>query len=330
MAQRIVFMGTPEFAVPSLDRLARDGHHLLVVTQPARPQGRGLTSQPSPVRCAAEALGLPVLERGTLREAGAIAPLADFSPDFLVVVAFGLILRPEVLALPGQMPVNVHPSLLPRHRGVAPIPWTILCGDRETAATTMRMDQGIDTGDILLTERTPVGPDEDAPALSARLAVLGADLLARTIEAAARGGLAPAPQPATGATYAPKLRKEHGHLDWEAPAALLARQVRAMAGWPGARAAWDGTPIEVLSAEPIAGDPGARPGTVVAIDAGGIQVETGAGTLRLRTIRPAGKGSMAADAFARGRRIQPGAKFTSLPGHEILGEALAAWGHDGH
>src|SRR5687768_3226338 len=126
MAQRIVFMGTPEFAVPSLERLKRDGHELLVVTQPARPRGRGLASQPSPVRLAAEALELPVLERGSLREASAIAPLADFAPDFLAVVAFGLILRPAVLDLPRAMPVNVHPSLLPRHRGVAPIPWTIL------------------------------------------------------------------------------------------------------------------------------------------------------------------------------------------------------------
>jgi methionyl-tRNA formyltransferase len=335
MAQRIVFMGTPEFAVPALDRLAKDGHSLLVVTQPARPAGRGLTAQPSPVRRAAEALGLPVLERGTLKEASAIAPLADFAPDFLVVVAFGLILRPEVLALPGRMPVNLHPSLLPRHRGVAPIRWTILCGDRETAVTTIRMDLGIDTGDILLVERTLVGPEEDAATLGARLARLGAELVARTVNAAARGALVPAPQPAAGATYAPKLRKEHGHLDWGAPAVVLARQVRAMAGWPGARAEWEGTPIEVLAAEPIANRARERgdesPGTVLGIAPAGIEVATGAGALRLVELRPAGKRAMPAAAFARGRRIHPGARFTSLPGHELLGEALAgAWKTDGN
>ena len=316
MALRIVFMGTPGFAVPALERLAQAGHELLVVTQPARPRGRGLHPAPSPVAARAIELGAPVLERATLRDEEATAPFRDFHPDFLVVVAFGLILRRRVLDLPRFMPVNLHPSLLPRHRGVAPIPWTILAGDRETGVATIRMDEGIDTGDLLRVERMAVGQREDHVALAARLAARGADLVVETVEAAAAGTLAPRPQGEHGATYAPRFRKEHGHLDWSRPAAWIDRQIRAVLGWPGARAVLAGEPIEILAAEPVIGHDAGRnaPGAILAVEEAGLTVATGEGSLLVRVVKPAGKRAMSAAAFARGRRLAPGARWESLPG----------------
>jgi methionyl-tRNA formyltransferase len=321
MAQRIVFMGTPDFAVPTLERLAADRHDLLVVTQPPRPAGRGLSTHPTAVRAAAERLGLEVIERGSLRAAEAAAPMGAFAPDFLVVACFGLILPPSVLALPRHMPVNLHPSLLPRHRGAAPVQWTLWCGDSETGVTAMRMDAGIDTGDILLQERTPVGGDENAIALAERLSHLGADLIARTIAGVAAGEVTPSPQGEDGVTHAPRLTKEHGHLDWGRSAVFLDRQVRAVAGWPGARAALGDEVIEILRAEvpgevdPTSSAPGGGgPGTIVQLDERGMDVMTGEGRLRLLAVKPAGKGAMAPAAWARGRRFGMELRWRSLPG----------------
>ncbi len=323
MALRIIFMGTPEFAVPSLERLAGAGHELLVVTQPGRPAGRGLRVEPSPVARVAAGLGLTLLERGTLRGDEAVAPLVAFRPDLLVVVAFGLILRRRVLGLPRLLPVNLHPSLLPRHRGVAPIPWTILAGDRETGVATIRMDEGIDTGDLLDVERTPVGGGENAVELAARLAVLGAEVLVTTVAGAGAQTLDPRPQGETGATVAPRLTKEHGLIDWCQPAAWLERLVRAVAGWPGARATCGEEVIEIVAAEPVAGDVGeARPGTILVLDERGMEVATAAGRLRIRTVKPAGKREMSAAAFARGRRVEVGRVLGSLPGAEAAAADL--------
>jgi len=317
---RIVFMGTPAFAVPTLERLAKDGHELLVVTQPPRPAGRGLRPQPSAVRIAAAALGLEVSERETLRGAEAIAGLVSFKPDLLVVACFGLILGRTVLELPRLMPINLHPSLLPRHRGAAPIQWTLLAGDLETGVTTMRMDKGIDTGDILLVERTAVGPRENAIELAERLSRLGAEVMARTVEAAAAGTLAPRPQGEVGATYAPRLTKEDGHLDWRRPAVALERQVRAVAGWPGARAQLGSEVVEIMRAEVVetavtrAAEDRPAPGIVATIDERGMEVGTGEGWLRLLELKPAGKGVMSPAAWARGRRVPVGVRWEMLPG----------------
>jgi methionyl-tRNA formyltransferase len=320
MALHIVFMGTPDFAVPTLERLAADGHSLLAVTQPARPAGRGLRPRPSPVASAAERLGIQVLERATLKGDEAAAPIRQYAPDLLVVVAFGLILRRRLLDLPRLLPVNLHPSLLPRHRGVAPIPWTILAGDSETAVSTIRMDQGIDTGDLLLVERTPVEPRDNAVTLATRLARMGADLVSRTVQAAADGELEPRPQGDAGVTYAPRLAKEHGYLDWRRPATVLDRQIRAMAGWPGALASFGRDVVEIVNAE-VVGEAGAEsvaagtgPGTIMAINDRGMEVATGAGSLRLLELKPAGKRVMAPAAFARGRGIGVSGIWGSLPG----------------
>lgn len=321
MALRIVFMGTPEFAVPTLERLARAGHELRVVTQPPRPAGRGLKPRPSAIHEAATALGIEVLERGSLRGPEAVAPLAAFRPELLVVACFGLILPRTVLDLPSIMPVNLHPSLLPRHRGAAPVQWTLLWGDKETGVTTMRMDEGIDTGDILLVERTELGLHENAIELADRLSELGAEVMARTVESAAAGVLTPRPQGEAGATYAPRLTKEHGHLDWRRPAVLLDRQVRAVAGWPGARAQVASEVIEIVRAEVAeageanVGPPRSpvEPGTIVTLGEHGMEVATGEGWLRLLELKPAGKAAMKPAAWARGRRVGVGGRWEMLP-----------------
>lgn len=322
---RIAYFGTPEFAIPTLERLSGAGHRLLVVTQPSRPQGRGLHPMASPVGRRAAELGWPVLERDTLRGEGAGSPLIEFAPEIVVVVAFGLILRRPLLELAPLGAVNLHPSRLPRHRGVAPIPWTILTGDRTTAVTTMRMDEGIDTGDVLQMMPVDVLPEENAIELGGRLAILGADLVQDTVTGLAQGKLASHPQPAAGATYAPRLEKVHGHLDWTRPADFLARQVRAMAGWPGARAQLGPEVLAIHGARDIPGAAdGASPGVVTALDREGIQVATGAGGLLLTAVQAAGKRPLSALDYARGRRLEPGARFTSLEGAGTLYETLAA------
>lgn len=308
-------MGTPPFAVPSLERLSDAGHALLVVTQPARPAGRGLEPRPSAVRVAAEARGLSVLERASLRDAGSREPLAAFRPDLVVVVAFGLILRRSILALPDLMPINLHPSRLPELRGVAPIPWTVWSGAGETAVTTIRMDSGVDTGDLLLQEPVPVGARVTAGELTAQLATRGADLLVRTVRGVSQGAVTPRPQPAAGATYAPRLVKAHGHLDWSRPAVELDRQVRATTPWPRARARLGEHPVTVVEARP-ATDGGAEtgpPGSIVECAPERLVVATGAGALELVTVQPAGKPVMSGAAFARGRRLGAGDRFESLP-----------------
>jgi len=322
---RIAYFGTPEFAVPTLERLTAAGHRLLVVTQPARPQGRGLHPTPSPVGRRAVELGWPVLERASLRGEGTAGPIVEFAPEVVVVVAFGLILRRPLLALAPLGAVNVHPSRLPRHRGVAPIPWTILTGDRVTAVTTMRMDEGIDTGDVLQMTPVEVLPEENALELTARLAELGADLARDTVAGLARGELTPRPQPEAGATYAPRLEKVHGHLDWTRSADFLARQVRAMAGWPMARTQLDQEVVAIHGARACAAaETGETPGVVTGVGEEGIQVATGGGRLLLTAVQAAGKRPLSALDYARGRRLAPGARFTSLPGADALYETLAA------
>ncbi|MGH2522067.1 MAG: methionyl-tRNA formyltransferase [Anaerolineales bacterium] len=293
-------MGTPAFAVPSLRALVQAHTVVGVVTQPDRPAGRGQQVAESPVKQFARQAGLPVIQPQKLREPEAMAQLTARAPDLIVVAAFGQILKPEVLNLPPHGCLNVHASLLPRHRGAAPIAAAILASDAETGVTIMKMDVGLDTGPTLASRAELIRPDDTALTLSERLSELGAALLVEVLPAYLAGSLIPQPQNDSLATYAPQLKKEDGHLDFTRPAAELARRVRAFTPWPGAFALWEGQPVKILRAAAVDGLTG-QPGTVVQQE-GGVAVACGEGGLALLEVHPPGKRPMPAADFARGAR----------------------------
>lgn len=297
---RTVFMGTPEFAVPSLQALLADPTYQVVgvVTQPDREAGRGRERRASPVKQVALTAGLPVLQPERLREPAAFAELAALAPELIVVAAYGQILRPEVLNLPRFGCINVHASLLPRWRGAAPVAAAILAGDTVTGVTIMLMDPGMDTGPILAQQAEPIHPDDTAGTLGARLARLGADLLVRTLPDYLAGRIQPRPQPAEGVTICRPLSKEQGRMDWTLPATTLARMVRAYDPWPGAYTTWEGQILKILAAAPAPGE--APPGHVLAWGKGAA-VGTGEGLLVLQVVQPAGGRRMPIEAFRHGR-----------------------------
>lgn len=303
---RLVFAGTPEFARIAFDALRAAGHDIpLVMTQPDRPAGRGLKLTPSPVKQAALDAGIEVAQPRSLRLDGrypeeaaeARALLERIAPDVMVVAAYGLILPQWVLDLPRLGCLNIHASLLPRWRGAAPIQAAILAGDATTGITIMQMDAGLDTGPLLLHAAVPITAATTAAALHDMLAELGAGLILRVLDAPP----SPVPQPAAGATYALKLMRADGRLDWTQDALALARRVRALNPWPGTFCLADGAVLKILaaSAEPGAGEPG------TVLDAA-LLVATGAGALRLLVVQAPGRAPLAAEAFLRGRRIPPG------------------------
>lgn len=299
---RIAFAGTPEFALAALEALAGTAHCVCGVwTQPDRPAGRGRGLTASPVKRRALELGLPVHQPASLKQATAQQHIKDAAPDVMVVVAYGLILPPAVLALPRLGCLNIHASLLPRWRGAAPIQRAILAGDRETGVSIMQMDAGLDTGDVLLERATPIGADENAGALHDRLAKLGAHAL---LEVLARlPDLKRVPQKSTGATYAGKLTKEEARLDWSRSAVELGRAVRAYNPWPVAHTLCQGKPLRVWRVAVGGSATGAVPGTVLEAGRHGIDVATGDGVLRLLEVQPAGGKVIAAADFANGRRL---------------------------
>jgi methionyl-tRNA formyltransferase len=299
---RVVFMGTPEFAVPSLEALDEVHQVVGVVTQPDRPAGRGRQVLSPPVKEAALARNLEILQPRTLRAAGVVEQLADWQPEVIVVAAFGQILRPEVLSLPSHGCLNVHASLLPRYRGAAPIPAAILAGEQKTGVTVMLMDEGLDTGPILAQAELPIGSGDTSATLTARLSVLGASLLIETLPAWLAGEIRPRPQDESQATWCRTLRKEDGRLDWAQSATYLDRQVRASDPWPGAYTTWHGRRLKVLRTQPWPdwSGPG-QVGQAVALGEG-IGVVTGQGALELVEVQLAGKKPMSAGAFLRGQR----------------------------
>lgn len=299
---RVVFMGTPEFAVPTLAALAGQYDVVGVVTQPDRPAGRGRKLAASPVKEAALARGLPLLQPRMLHTSEAFEQLAAWHPEMIVVAAFGQLLRPEVLDLPPHGCLNIHGSLLPRYRGAAPIPAAILAGDEVTGVTIMRMDEGLDTGPILSQAELPIALDDTTGLLTSRLADLGAGLLLETLPRWLSGQIAPQIQDETLATYCRALTKDDGQMDWRRSASYLDRQIRANDPWPGAYTWWQGQRLKVLRARPRPGwRGGGQPGKVVKTEAG-ICVVTGEGLLELVDVQPAGKHPMPALAFARGQR----------------------------
>jgi len=307
-------MGSPRFALPTLEALLEAGHEpALVVTLPDREAGRGQHPTPSAVARAARERGLPLYQTGTLKTAASREPLEAARPDVIVVASFGLLLPAAVLDLPPHGCLNVHPSLLPRHRGASPIPAALLAGDGETGVTIMLMDPGLDSGPILAQRALPIAPDDDALSLEASLAALGARLLVDNLPGWVSGAIIPRPQEAALVTYAPKIRREDAWLDWTLPAELLLRRVRAYRAWPTAYTTLGGALLKVLRARvaPLTGAP-AEPGRVgfpfrSGRRSGPPAVQTAAGLLVLEEVQPAGRSPMSGEEFARGQRALDGA-----------------------
>jgi methionyl-tRNA formyltransferase len=300
---RIIFMGTPDFAVPSLQALidSPDFEVVGVVSQPDRPAGRGRELSAPPVRRAAEQAGIPVFQPEKLRTPEAVEHLDAWQPDVIVVVAFGQILKPNVLDLAPYGSINVHASLLPRWRGAAPIQYAIRAGDTETGITIMRMDPGLDTGPMIAQRSIPIAPDDTGATLHDKLGALGAEMLPDVLRRYLSGELQPVPQPDEGITHAPTLKKSEGQIDWAQPAVITDRQVRAFTPWPGTFTWLDGEPIKIVAGRPLAEDPAYPiPGTLVKWQ-GGLAVQTGSGLYLLDSIQPAGKKPMTGQAFLAGR-----------------------------
>jgi len=302
---RIVFMGTPDFAVPTLERLAASRHQVAaVLTNPDRPAGRGRQSQPPPVKTAALDLGLQVLQAADLDDPALAPQLAAYRPDLFVVVAFS-ILPPTLLALPPGGSVNLHPSLLPTYRGAAPIIWAVINGESETGLTTFHLNERIDAGDILLQRHVAIGATETAGELDARLRQQGAELIVETVDGLDAGTLTPQPQPLRAASRAPKLSKEDGHIDWTRSSCDLFNLVRGTNPVPGAFTSWNGKSLKVHRAQILENNQQAPPGTVLSADTDhGLTIATGDDALLLTEVQPAGKSKMEATAFVRGYPIE--------------------------
>jgi methionyl-tRNA formyltransferase len=304
----LVFMGTPDFAATILGALIEAGHDVLAAyTQPPRPAGRGHRVQPSPVQLLAERHGLAVRCPARLRDREAQAAFAGFGAEAAVVAAYGLILPGAMLSAPRLGCLNVHASLLPRWRGAAPVPRALLAGDTETGITIMQMEEGLDTGPILMQQRVPIAAAATAASLTAELAQVGGRLTVTALAALAGGRLTPLPQPQEGVTYAAKIAREEGRLDWRRPASELERRVRALDPWPGAFFDGRGEAIRVLAAVALPDRSAEPPGTVLDDR---LSIACGSGVLGLLRLQRPGRGALAAPEFLRGYPIPPG---TILP-----------------
>jgi methionyl-tRNA formyltransferase len=308
-----VFMGTPDFAVPSLQAMVEEGYHVVgVVTQPDRPKGRKRELTPPPVKVAAQELGLPVLQPEKLREPAALDEVLALRPDLIVTAAYGQILPERLLNAPQHGCINVHASLLPRYRGGAPIHWALINGEREMGVTIMYMVKALDAGDMIAKRAIPVAPDDHVGTMHEKLSRLGADLLKETLPALLRGEIEAEPQVESEATFAPNIKREDERIDWSRPAEALACQVRGLCPWPVAFTTWKGKPLKIWWAIHTDEPSDALPGTVTQVDEQGIVVATGSGSLILKEVQPAGKKRMPVSEFVRGRPMEIG---------ERLGEA---------
>lgn len=312
---KVVFMGTPDFAVPTLHMLIDCQYTLqAVVTQPDRPKGRGRTLMAPPVKALAEKHGIPVLQPEKVREKAFIDTLKELAPDVMVVVAYGQILPESILNIPTLGCINIHGSLLPKYRGAAPIHWAIMRGETETGITTMFMDKGMDTGDILLKRTVPIAAADTTGTLHDTLSQVGAELLIETLKQLEQGTLERIPQHDELATYAPMLKKEDGAIDWSEAAESIDRKVRGLFPWPGAYTYFQGKMVKLLEVAREETPPGlkdrAQPGEVLSLDsASGPLIACGEGCLRILKIQPQNKKAMTCSDFCRGYHLTSGARL---------------------
>jgi methionyl-tRNA formyltransferase len=302
---RIIFMGTPEFACPTLQKLIdRNEEVVAVITQPDRPKGRGQQTLPPPVKVLAEQHGIPVLQPLKVRAPEVVEDIRRLAPDLIVVVAFGQILPKSLLDIPPLGCINVHASLLPRWRGAAPLNWCIINGDTETGVTTMMMDVGLDTGDMLLKKSTPIDPEEDTQSLHDRLSVIGAEALAETLDLLREGKLVREKQDDALTCYASMLKKEDGLIDWSKEPRAIKNLVRGMTPWPGAYSFLDGKMLKIYRVRTANGE--GAPGTVIAAGRQGLEVACAGGSIVIDELQLEGKKRLSSSDFLAGYRIAPG------------------------
>ena len=308
---RIVFFGTPSFALPSLQALVLGPDEVVaVVTQPDRERGRGRKVVPSPVKELALQKGVFLLQPEKVEEEPFQEAVKDLKTDLFIVVAYGQILPKSLLVIPKHGAVNVHGSLLPKYRGAAPIAWAVLNGEKKTGVTTMTMDEGMDTGDLLLQAEVPIGEEETTETLHDRLASLGAQMLMETLKKMKTGEIRPIPQDHSKATYAPMVKKEDGRIDWVREAEVIDRQVRAFHPWPGAHTRWQGRLLKIYRGEARKGKTTGKAGTVLWVGVDFIEVETGRDSYLIKEVQPEGKRRMSVQDFLAGHPVSVGTVFS--------------------
>ncbi len=307
---KLVFCGTPQFAVPARERLVASGFDVqLVVTQPDRPQGRGMELTAPPVKQAAQKLGLPVIQPDKIKRNEEFqAQLTQLAPEAIIVVGYGRIIPPWMLALPPRGNINVHASLLPKYRGAAPIQWAIAQGESITGVTTMLLNEGLDTGDILMQREMPILPQDTSLTLAPRLAELGADLLVETLRGLKSGTVRPIPQDHSHATLAPILKKEDGEIDFTRTAAEICNRLRGFQPWPGAYTHFRGKNLKIIGAHPAKGGPSLSPGEM-SLAGERLLAGSGGGALELLQVQPEGKKVISAREFVSGYRPSPGERL---------------------
>jgi methionyl-tRNA formyltransferase len=307
----IIFMGTPNFAVPSLDLLCQEDYEVaLVVTQPDRPKGRGRKLVPPPVKAKALALNLVISQPSTLKSNKFADRIKSLQPDFLVVIAYGHILSERILQLPKFGAINIHASLLPKYRGPAPIQWAVINAEPYTGVTTMFMDKGMDTGNILLTKKEPILPEDTSATLHDRMAKAGAELLIKTLKDLAAHKINSIPQDHSQATYAPLLKKQDGHINWQKPAEKLEPFIRGMTPWPGAFTFHNEKRLKIIKATPISESVSEAPGTILKTFPDELRVATGKGALSILEIQGTSGKRLGIAEFLRGYRLPPGTILT--------------------
>ena len=300
----IVFMGTPEFALPTLEKIYNSSHSILsVITQPDRPKGRGQKQVDSPIKKFALENNLPILQPATVNTKEFIASLLENRPDYIIVVAFGQILSETLLKVPKQFCINLHSSLLPKYRGAAPINRAILNGETRSGVTTMIMDKGMDTGDILLVDETPIEQNDDAQCLHDKLSEQGGKLVLETLSRLQKNDLLPTPQSSDLASYAPKLKKEESLIDWKIDAESIFNKIRGLSPWPGTHTLYNGKRLAILKGEIVLGESSDRPGHVERITDKGIEVGTGKNRLKITELKLEGKKAMLVKSFLSGYKI---------------------------